>query len=94
MGGDEFVIIVEPEIFGDINNIIGNITALFNKPWYLMETEYFCTMSMGVAVFPDNSVDVHEITRMADVAMYEAKRSGKQNGGDVSGNANRQREGH
>ena len=77
MGGDEFVIIVEPEIFGDINNIIGNITALFNKPWYLMETEYFCTMSMGVAVFPDNSVDVHEITRMADVAMYEAKRSGK-----------------
>ena len=77
MGGDEFVIIVEPEIFGDIDNIIGNITALFNKPWYLMETEYFCTMSMGVAVFPDNSVDVHEITRMADVAMYEAKRSGK-----------------
>ena len=77
MGGDEFVIIVEPEIFGDINNIIGNITALFNKPWYLMETEYFCTMSMGIAVFPDNSVDVHEITRMADVAMYEAKRSGK-----------------
>lgn len=77
MGGDEFVIIVEPEIFGDINNIIGNITALFNKPWYLMETEYFCTMSMGVAVFPDNSVDVHEITRMEDVAMYEAKRSGK-----------------
>ena len=77
MGGDEIVIIVEPEIFGDINNIIGNITALFNKPWYLMETEYFCTMSMGVAVFPDNSVDVHEITRMADVAMYEAKRSGK-----------------
>ena len=77
MGGDEFVIIVEPEIFGDLDNIIGNITALFNKPWYLMETEYFCTMSMGVAVFPDNSVDVHEITRMADVAMYEAKRSGK-----------------
>ena len=28
-------------------------------------------------MFPDNSVDVHEITRMADVAMYEAKRSGK-----------------
>ena len=27
MGGDEFVIIVEPEIFGDLNNIIGNITV-------------------------------------------------------------------
>ena len=77
MGGDEFVIIVEPELFGDLDKVITNITSLFNKPWYLMETEYFCTMSMGVAIFPDNSVDVHEITRMADVAMYEAKRSGK-----------------
>lgn len=77
MGGDEFVIIIEPEIYNDINKVIANIKNIFNKPWYLMETEYFCTMSMGIAVFPDNSVDVHEITRMADVAMYEAKRSGK-----------------
>ena len=77
MGGDEFVIIVGPELFGDLDKVINNITSLFNKQWYLMETEYFCTMSMGIAFFPDNSVDVHEITRMADVAMYAAKRSGK-----------------
>ena len=77
MGGDEFVIIVEPELFGDLDKVINNITLLFNKQWYLMETEYFCTMSMGIAFFPANSVDVHEITRMADVAMYAAKRSGK-----------------
>lgn len=77
MGGDEFVIIVVPEQFCNLERIVTNITAMFNKPWYLMETEYFCTMSMGISIFPDNSVDVHEITRMADVAMYEAKRSGK-----------------
>lgn len=77
MGGDEFVIIVEPEQYKNLERIVTNIKAMFNKPWYLMETEYFCTMSMGVAIFPDNSIDVHEITRMADVAMYAAKRSGK-----------------
>lgn len=77
MGGDEFVIIVEPEQYKSLERIVTNIKAMFNKPWYLMETEYFCTMSMGVAIFPDNSIDVHEITRMADVAMYAAKRSGK-----------------
>jgi len=77
MGGDEFVILVEPEAFGSLDRIIANVTAMFNKPWYLMETEYFCTMSMGISIFPDNSVDVHEITRMADVAMYESKKSGK-----------------
>ena len=32
---------------------------------------------MGVATFPDNSDDVHEIVKMADMAMYDAKRSGK-----------------
>ena len=77
MGGDEFIIIIGPELYGELGKMVAYIKTLFNKPWYLMETEYFCTMSMGIAVFPDNSVDVHEITRMADVAMYEAKRSGK-----------------
>ena len=73
----EFIIIIGPELYDELGKMVANIKTLFNKPWYLMETEYFCTMSMGIAVFPDNSVDVHEITRMADVAMYEAKRSGK-----------------
>ena len=77
MGGDEFIIIIGPELYDELGKMVAYIKTLFNKPWYLMETEYFCTMSMGIAVFPDNSVDVHEITRMADVAMYEAQRSGK-----------------
>lgn len=77
MGGDEFIIIIGPELYDELGKMVAYIKTLFNKPWYLMETEYFCTMSIGIAVFPDNSVDVHEITRMADVAMYEAKRSGK-----------------
>ena len=77
MGGDEFIIIIGPELYDELGKMVAYIKTLFNKPWYLMETEYFCTMSMGIAGFPDNSVDVHEITRMADVAMYEAKRSGK-----------------
>ena len=34
-------------------------------------------MSMGIAVFPDDSKDVHEIIRMADIAMYESKKNGK-----------------
>ena len=77
MGGDEFVVIIEPDLYPVIERVLNNIVSMFNKPWYLMETEYFCTMSMGVATFPDNSADVHEIIRKADVAMYQAKRAGK-----------------
>lgn len=77
MGGDEFVIIIVPEYYPIMDKIIRNITTMFNKPWYLMETEYFCTMSMGIAIYPDHSKDVNEIVKLADIAMYDAKRSGK-----------------
>ena len=77
MGGDEFLVIIRPEQFQDMERIIKNVVNMFNKPWYLMGTEYYCTMSMGIATFPDNSDDVHDIIKMADVAMYESKKSGK-----------------
>lgn len=77
MGGDEFLVIVDPEMYSSIDRIIDNVIRMFNKPWYLMETEYYCTMSMGIALFPEHSVDVHEITRLADIAMYEVKNNGK-----------------
>lgn len=77
MGGDEFVVIIKPEQYASLQKIIKNVLALFNRPWYLMGTEYFCTMSMGIATFPDNSEDVHDIVKMADMAMYDAKKSGK-----------------
>ena len=89
MGGDEFVVIIKPEQFLSLQKIIKNVMAMFNKPWYLMGTEYFCTMSMGIAVFPDNSQDVHEIIKMADMAMYDAKKSGKNRYGFYDGSKNR-----
>ena len=77
MGGDEFVAIVMPDMFSELERIANKVKDMFNKPWYLMEKEYFCTMSMGIAVFPDDSKDVHEIIRLADIAMYESKKNGK-----------------
>lgn len=77
MGGDEFVIIITKECYSDIDKIVKNIIDMFNKPWYLSATEYYCTMSMGIAIFPDDSTDCNEIIRLADIAMYDSKKSGK-----------------
>lgn len=77
MGGDEFLVIIPPNQYSNLDRIVENVIAMFNKPWYLMGTEYFCTMSMGIATFPDNSCEVHELVKMADTAMYDAKKSGK-----------------
>ena len=72
-----YIIIITKECYSDIDNIVKNIIDMFNKPWYLSETEYYCTMSMGIAIFPDDSTDCNEIIRLSDIAMYDSKKSGK-----------------
>lgn len=77
MGGDEFVIIVPPRNYGSLEEIISSIKEMFAKPWFLKETDYYCTISMGIAFFPDEGKDIHELIKKADIAMYEAKKHGK-----------------
>lgn len=77
MGGDEFVIIVPPERFYRLEQTIGEIKSIFNNPWFLKDADYYCTMSMGVVTFPEEGESVQELIKKADIAMYEAKKSGK-----------------
>lgn len=77
MGGDEFVIIVEPNQMYRIDEILRQVKHLFNKPWDLNGTEYYCTMSMGIVSYPDEGEDVNELVKKADIAMYDAKKGGK-----------------
>ena len=77
MGGDEFVIIVKPWYFDKITEIVDKISKRFNDIWHIMDVDYYCTMSMGIAVFPDQGKTVDELIKKADFAMYEAKKGGK-----------------
>mgnify|MGYP001065856874 FL=1 len=77
MGGDEFVIIVPPEQYGMLDQIVEGVKAIFGRPWFLKNADYYCTMSMGIVHFPTEGEGVQELIRKADIAMYEAKRSGK-----------------
>ncbi|MCH5275629.1 MAG: EAL domain-containing protein [Lachnospiraceae bacterium] len=77
MGGDEFVIVIPPESYHRCEGIIKDIESVFEKPWFLKDADYYCTMSMGVVVFPDNGENVQELIKKADIAMYEAKKTGK-----------------
>lgn len=77
MGGDEFVIIIPPENYQRFESIIEEIKSVFNKPWFLKGADYYCTMSMGVVTFPEEGQNVQELIRKADIAMYEAKKRGK-----------------
>ncbi len=77
MGGDEFVIIIAPESYDKMEHIVSSIKDIFMRPWFLKNSDYYCTMSMGIVDFPDNGEAVHELIKKADIAMYEAKKSGK-----------------
>lgn len=77
MGGDEFVVIIPPVNYERITNIIEEIQVVFSKPWFLKGADYYCTSSMGVVTFPDDGETVQDLIRKADIAMYQAKKSGK-----------------
>lgn len=77
MGGDEFVIVVPPEYYSDFERILEEIKVVFAKPWFLKDMDYYCTMSMGVVNFPDDGESVQDLIKKADIAMYEAKKTGK-----------------
>ena len=88
MGGDEFVIIISPDVFDDYDTIITRIKDIFSKPWYLKDADYYCTTSMGIVTFPDSGDSVPDLIKKADIAMYEAKRSGKNRSAMYSENLN------
>ena len=77
MGGDEFVIVVPPEAYEEFEKILEQIQKIFSKPWFLKDSDYYCTMSMGVVTFPENGDSVPDLVKKADIAMYAAKKAGK-----------------
>lgn len=77
MGGDEFVAIITPENYGLLKKTLTNISVEFNKPWFLLDSEVYCTMSMGIVKFPEQGNDVNDLIKKADIAMYHAKKAGK-----------------
>lgn len=77
MGGDEFVIIVPWESYKNFEKIRDEIQVVFNKPWFLKGADYYCTSSIGIVTFPDDGNTVQDLIKKADIAMYEAKKSGK-----------------
>ncbi len=86
MGGDEFVIVIPPESYESFENIIEDIKTIFSRPWFLKNADYYCTTSMGVVSFPDDGENVQDLIKKADIAMYEAKKSGKNRVANYSDN--------
>jgi diguanylate cyclase (GGDEF)-like protein len=78
LGGDEFAILL-PEMPSDtdLGRFAEQILETFRKPFVLESKEVFVSVSIGIAVYPDDGSNADDLVKHADSAMYLAKRSGR-----------------
>jgi diguanylate cyclase (GGDEF)-like protein len=76
-GGDEFIILLT-EITDDavVANIVGRIANNMTRSFGYDGKTITIPFSIGVSIYPDNSSNLDELIRNADLAMYQAKRLG------------------
>jgi PAS domain S-box/diguanylate cyclase (GGDEF) domain len=79
-GGDEFVILL-PEVAhaGDAAAIADVILLALSTPHHIAKHDLHVTASVGIATYPDDGTDAETLMQNADLAMYDAKDSGRDN---------------
>lgn len=78
IGGDEFVIILnDVDDTGSLERVILNILDSFHQEWAVKNHYLRLSTSIGVSIFPDDSTDITELMKYADIAMYKAKAEGR-----------------
>ena len=83
LGGDEFIILIS-EAGDNVNDATDNavsfadeILRLFNKPFIINDHEIHVTISIGITVFPLTETTPEKLLQKADLALYEAKETGR-----------------
>jgi diguanylate cyclase (GGDEF)-like protein/PAS domain S-box-containing protein len=76
IGGDEFVIILDPAQQIRADAVALKVLHLLARPLTLEKHRVKVTVSIGISLYPENGADTDTLLRAADYAMYLAKREG------------------
>lgn len=78
LGGDEFTVLL-PDLAqtDDVGIVLRKILGAFETPFILDDVLVDTTASIGVCMFPDDGECSEELMKKADLAMYQAKGSGR-----------------
>ncbi len=78
MGGDEFaVILTHPLSVQHPEGIAGKVLEALRQPIRVNDYDLLVTGSIGIACYPEHAQDPATLVRASDIAMYNAKASGK-----------------
>jgi diguanylate cyclase (GGDEF)-like protein/PAS domain S-box-containing protein len=77
-GGDEFLLILSELQNGhDAQPILQRIIEAFMQPFTIEGQDFYTTTSVGVSICPENGTLTGELLKTSDIAMYVAKKKGK-----------------
>ncbi len=76
-GGDEFVIIINHGSADKLQSYLDRMLARAQHSWASRGKSFHCTLSVGVVEFPACGEDTGTLLKKADIAMYQAKKKGK-----------------
>jgi diguanylate cyclase (GGDEF)-like protein len=76
-GGDEFLMALSNRSANEAKDIAKMMISLLSQPIRLEERNLNVGATVGVAMFPEHSVDVGELIELADTAMYAQKQTTK-----------------
>jgi diguanylate cyclase (GGDEF)-like protein len=80
VGGDEFVFILNNIDHADNVSMVANkILESLSRPFVAKEKSCSIGCSIGISIFPDDTDNAETLVKMADDAMYIAKKGGKNN---------------
>jgi len=78
IGGDEFAVALSGEPCQEsADNFASRIVAELSKPYYHEGQVIEIGTSVGAALAPHDACDVDKLMKVADIALYEAKNSGR-----------------
>jgi diguanylate cyclase (GGDEF)-like protein/PAS domain S-box-containing protein len=78
MGGDEFIILLSKiQNHDDVIQIAKSILNELDSTFNLMDNQVHISASIGIAFYPTHAEDAEALIKVADAALYEAKRNGK-----------------
>lgn len=79
-GGDEFVIVLAEISHRDaVEKLVSKVLLAVSQPYLIEDRLVNMTTSIGVSLYPAHGLDNETLMKHADVAMYAAKQSGKNN---------------
>ena len=78
LGGDEFMVVL-----GEVNSLLdaqgpaAKLVEAVSQPFFINDLTLRLSTSIGISIYPDDAETVEALISIADYALYEAKRGGK-----------------